>query len=109
VPLAILVRLACGQCIDEFFHRRLLCVLQLKKIFNLKISVALELSPVFVAGDQCYLFDWQSCFEQTARSLVAQIVEVQVFDLEFIACPPAVAVLATILSKAKQDGEDLLG
>jgi len=40
-----------------------------------------------VTGDQCYLFDWKSCFEQTARSLVTEIVEVQVFDLELIACP----------------------
>ena len=45
-----------------------------------------QLSPIFVAGDQCYLFDWKSCLEQTACSLVTQIVEVQVFDLEFITC-----------------------
>ena len=57
------------------------------KIFNLEIGIALELSPIFVAGDQRYLFDWKSCLEQTARSLVTQIVEVQVFDLEFFACP----------------------
>jgi hypothetical protein len=29
----------------------------------------------------------ESCPEQAACSLVTQIVEVQVFDLEFIACP----------------------
>jgi hypothetical protein len=40
-----------------------------------------------MAGDQCYLFDWKSGLEQTTRSLMTQIVEVQVFDLEFIACP----------------------
>ena len=44
------------------------------KIFNPKIGIALELSPIFVAGDQCYLFDWKSCLEQTACSLVTQIV-----------------------------------
>lgn len=49
------------------------------------VWVALELSPILVAGDERHLLDWQSCLEQTARSLVAQIVEVQVFDLE--ACP----------------------
>jgi len=75
------------QSIDEFFHRRLLRILQLEKILNPKVGIALELSPIFVAGDQCYLFDWKSGLEQTARSLMAQIVEVQVFDLEFIACP----------------------
>ncbi len=61
--------------------------MQLKKIFNLEIGIALELSPIFVTGDQCYLFNWESCLEQAARSLVTQIVEMQVFDLEFIACP----------------------
>jgi hypothetical protein len=62
-------------------HRRLLRVLQFQKIFNLEIGIALKLSPILVACDQRYLFDWKSCLEQTARSLVPQIVEVQVFDL----------------------------
>jgi hypothetical protein len=39
-----------------------------------KFGIALELSPIFVAGDQCYLFDWKSRLEQTARSFVTQIV-----------------------------------
>jgi hypothetical protein len=61
-------------------------MLQLEKIFDPKIGITLQLSPIFVAGDQCYLFDWKSCLEQTACSLVTQIVEVQVFDLELITC-----------------------
>ena len=59
-------------------------ILQLKKIFNL---IAPELSPVLVAGDQRNCFDWKPCFEQTARSLVTEIVEVQVIDLKFNGCP----------------------
>jgi hypothetical protein len=62
-------------------------VLQLEKIFNLEVGIALELSPIFVASDQRYFFDWKSRLEQAARSLMTKIVEVQVFDLEFIACP----------------------
>jgi hypothetical protein len=61
-------------------------MLQLEKIFDPKIGITLQLSPIFVADDQSYLFDWQSCLEQTACSLGTQIVEVQVFDLEFITC-----------------------
>ena len=61
-------------------------MLQLEKIFNFKIGITLELSPILVAGNQCYFFDWKSCLEQAARSLVTQIVEVQVFDLELITC-----------------------
>jgi hypothetical protein len=47
-----------------------------RHIFNLKVGITLQLSPIFVAGDQCHLFDWTSGLEQTARSLVTQIVEV---------------------------------
>lgn len=64
----------------------MLRILQLEKILNLKVGIALELSPIFVSGAQCDLFDWESCLEQTARSFVTKIVELQVLDLEFIAC-----------------------
>ena len=60
--------------------------MQLEKIFNLKVGVALELSPIFVTGDECNLFDRKSCLEQAACSFMTQIVEVQVFDLELITC-----------------------
>jgi len=55
-------------------------MLQLEKIFDPEIGITLQVSPILVAGDQCCLFDWKSCLEQTACSLVTQIVEVQVFD-----------------------------
>jgi len=48
----------------------LLRVLQLKKIFDLKIGIALELSPILVTGDQCNLFDRKSCLERPACSLI---------------------------------------
>jgi hypothetical protein len=40
-----------SERLDEFFHLRLLRVLQLDKIFNLEASIALELSPIFMASD----------------------------------------------------------
>ena len=43
-------------------------MLQLEKIFDPKIGITLQLSPIFVAGDQCYLFDWKSCLERLVPS-----------------------------------------
>lgn len=49
------------------------------------MRVAAQHLPVLVAGDQRHLFDGEARFEQTARALVAQVVEVEILDRKVMA------------------------
>src|ERR1700745_3505396 len=49
------------------------------------VGVALQHLPVLVAGDERDLLDQKAGFEQPAGRLVAQVVEVQVDDLQLLA------------------------
>jgi hypothetical protein len=74
-------------------------VLGFEKIFNFKVGIALKLPPIFVAGHQRYLFDWQSCLEQAARPFVAQIVKVKIFDFEFDAPPSECCTYGSVVMR----------
>lgn len=55
--------------------------------FRAKVSVAPKHFPILVTRNQCDLWDLKSCFEQPARSLMAEVVEVQIDDAEILARP----------------------
>lgn len=51
-----------------------------------QLRVALQHLPVLVAGDERDLLDGKARFEQAAGGFVAEVMEVQVFDAECLAC-----------------------
>ena len=51
-----------------------------------EVRVSLQHLPVLVASDQGDLLNFQPCFEEPACAFVAQVVEVQVLDIEVGAC-----------------------
>lgn len=53
-----------------------------------QMSIAFEHLPVFVAGDQSDLLNFQPCFKEPACAFVAQVVEMQVLYAEIDAGAP---------------------
>ena len=54
---------------------------------RLQICVAFEHLPIFVACHQRYFFDGKPSLKQPARTLMAQIMEMQVLNAEVQASP----------------------
>ena len=57
------------------------------QLLRLQMRVSPKHFPVLVPRDERNLFDCKACFKQAARSLVTQIVEMQVFNFQFLASP----------------------
>lgn len=52
-----------------------------------QVQISPQHLPILVAGDQRHFGYVEARLEQAARRFMAQVVEVQVFDAKFAACP----------------------
>ena len=52
------------------------------------MSVSLQHLPIAMAGDERHLLDRETGFKQSARGFMPKVLEVEILNLQLLACSP---------------------